>query len=351
MKKDNNTIPIQNIYYMICYAWDILIETDKQNKDTEQFDNIYNLLSKILIDNLTVLIKRGFYKSYINYIEELSNVRGKIDINKTVKYNLFAKKKLVCQYDELSTDIYLNQMINYTIKKLLKCNSLHNKYVVKLKEISNYFLEVGEKEPTKENISKITYNKNNRHYRVIINICILIYEGLITKEKEGNIIFSEFIKDEKMASLYENFVLNFYRKNLNNTAFYYPVSNKIKWDLTYETSNDVYLPEMITDIVLRKKNNESMLIIDTKFYKDALKSKSTYSSKKLYSPNLYQIYAYINNVKNTNNVSGMLLYPTTTIDLDLSYLINNKYILIKTINLNQSWIDIEKRLLDIGTNW
>ena len=36
-------IPIRNIYYMLCYAYDILKQGDNVNLSNEDFDNIYDL--------------------------------------------------------------------------------------------------------------------------------------------------------------------------------------------------------------------------------------------------------------------------------------------------------------------
>lgn len=46
---------------------------------------------------------------------------------------------------------------------------------------------------------------------MLINISQLIYQGLITNEMDNEFSFSDFVRDNQMAKLYERFVLNFYR--------------------------------------------------------------------------------------------------------------------------------------------
>lgn len=40
-------IPIRNIYHMLCYAWNVLDQSDNIFLDSEKFDNIYNLFARI----------------------------------------------------------------------------------------------------------------------------------------------------------------------------------------------------------------------------------------------------------------------------------------------------------------
>ena len=82
---------------------------------------------------------------------------------------------------------------------------------------------------------------------------------------------------------------------------------QVKWDLPSDTEESMirFLPVMQTDIFLRYK--EQILIIDTKYYGHTMQMQ--YDKATLHSGNMYQIFTYVKNqdVKNTGNVSGMLL--------------------------------------------
>jgi len=53
-------IPIQNIYYLLCYAWDKLEE--KEIVDVEPLDStsLADLFARVLINGTNHLLKRGF---------------------------------------------------------------------------------------------------------------------------------------------------------------------------------------------------------------------------------------------------------------------------------------------------
>lgn len=56
-------IPIQNVYYMLSYAFQVLNEQGYKNIATEQFDNTAELCAAILTKGVAFLLKRGWVKS------------------------------------------------------------------------------------------------------------------------------------------------------------------------------------------------------------------------------------------------------------------------------------------------
>ena len=69
-------IPIQNIYYMLSYAFQILNEQGYKNIATEQFNNTAELMAAILEKGIAIQLKRGLGKEYISQTEALSSLRG-----------------------------------------------------------------------------------------------------------------------------------------------------------------------------------------------------------------------------------------------------------------------------------
>lgn len=78
---------------MLCYAWD---NTLKQEGEAllgkEAFENIYNLLTAILIQEVKKLRKSGLARGYIEHSEEIPMIRGRIDLNSTIKRAITYKK-------------------------------------------------------------------------------------------------------------------------------------------------------------------------------------------------------------------------------------------------------------------
>ena len=74
-------IPIENIYYLLCYAWNKLDEKDHVSVSVDDKTEILDLLSKVLINGTRILLKRGLDKNYISQTNELTGVKGKLELS------------------------------------------------------------------------------------------------------------------------------------------------------------------------------------------------------------------------------------------------------------------------------
>lgn len=286
---------------------------------------------------------------YIEENNEVSTLKGKINISDSVKHQTFTKGSMICQFDDFSKDIILNQIVKTTINILIKSPQLDTGLKNKLLKIRLHFGDIKEIRLSKGLFTSLRYNRNNYHYRMLINISALIYEGLLTNEDGEEFTFSDFIRDRQMANLYERFVLNFYKKHLDGLK-YNVHAPKLKWNLDEEISVEelALLPEMRTDIVVENKVNNSELIIDTKYYAQTLISSNWTDVEKVRTGHLYQIFAYISNSRFPGDIKGMLLYPTIEKEIDANFaILGGKGISIRTVNLDAEWIDIYNRLLSL----
>lgn len=345
---NNPKIPIRNIYYMLCYAWNVLEQSDSIFLGSEKFDNIYNLFARIYINGTSSLIKRGLNRYYIQEKEAVSTIKGKINISDSIKEQTFRNGRMICQYDNFSEDIKLNQIVKTTINILIKSSKLDTDLRNKLLKLKLYFSDIKDIRFSKALFSSLRYNRNNYHYRMLINISQLIYQGLITNEAENEFSFSDFVRDRQMSKLYEKFVLNFYRTHLDE-RIYTVHAPKLKWNLDEDVIEEdlSLLPEMRTDIVIENKVENTQLIIDTKYYAQTLVTSNWTDIEKVRTGHLFQIFAYVNNSDFLGDVKGMLLYPTIDKEINANLPIGGKIIGIRTLNIDTEWNEISDRLLSI----
>ena len=107
-----------------------------------------------------------------------------------------------------------------------------------------------------------------------MKICELINDNYLTDESDGKKVFQDFTRERKqMQYLFESFVANFYKKHKSEHDYKYVYSQKrVKWyNLSSDEESNQYLPTMQPDIILDGENRK--VILDTKYYKEALKEK------------------------------------------------------------------------------
>lgn len=343
----SSNIRIKNIYYMLSYAYQNLKESGFKSIEYENFENIHDLLAAILIKGASGQIKRGLNKDYISYSENLSSLKGKIDISSSIKQQTLKSKKMICHYDIFFEDTLHNQIIKTTMLLLLRHGelNLHNKKSIH--KLLLFFANIKDIHPFRINWSAVSYHRNNATYKMLINICQLIINGMLLSTSDGKYKMSQFIDDQHMHRLYEKFVLGYYVREypeLSASASY------INWNLE-DGADKLHLPVMKSDVTLTKGNKT--IIIDTKYYGRTMQYNSLFNSTSIISGNLYQIYTYVKNkdVNNTGNVIGVLLYAKTDEEItpDNDYVIGGNKIRVKTLNLGGSWEDIKTQLDNISS--
>ena len=108
---EDKHIFIKNIYYMLSYAFSTLRESVYEDVQKESFDSIYNLFAAILSKGIGLQLKQGLYREYVNCVEDLAVVRGKIDMSGTIRNRLAHRAQVTCDFDELSQNNLFNQIL------------------------------------------------------------------------------------------------------------------------------------------------------------------------------------------------------------------------------------------------
>ena len=345
MIKDKS-IFIKNIYYMLAYAYQSLQQENYKDIATEKFDNVHNLLAAILAKGVALQLKQGLYREYVNHQDNLMLLRGKINIHGSIKNKIMRKQLLTCDYDLLSENNLLNQIIKTTIVLLIRLANVKEKYKNELRKELLFFNNVDTLEVKSIKWSNLMFQRNNRNYQLLVGICQLIIEGLLLTTESGVYRLQSWIDEQRMCHLYEKFILEYYKKH-------YPVLSvkaaQIPWGLDDGVS--YMLPKMQSDITLRKGN--MVLIIDAKYYNHTMQI--NFSKRSLISHNLYQIFTYVKNYaysfgEHENKVSGMLLYAKTDEEIqpDNVYQMHGNQISVKTLDLNKDFFEIKQQLARIA---
>ena len=355
-------IPIQNMYYILCYAWGMGEMCSKVNIGVEQCNSVANLLVHVLLNVTNDLLKRGLSQGYSVYGSEIDGVKGKINISETLKLSRCRQGRTYCNYDELSSDILFNQIIYSTLQNALKIRSLSDQNECRMLTTIRKMPRVKRIQLSESVFKSVGLHRNNTYYQFAINICHLLYQSLLPDESHtGMWDFANLLDDERaMNRIFENFMMNFYKQECRLD---YPDVGRshIRFQLTpfgmtfAKSTDEAYrlLPMMETDVTLYNPRTKKKIILDAKYYKETLASRYGEGGK-IRREHLSQILTYVMNQENdtaphTKDTKGILVYPTINTELDVSYVYKdtNHIIRVSTVNLNQDWQMIEQRLKEI----
>lgn len=351
-------VPIENIFYMLSYVWeraDLFKDSYLDNNDDFRSNDI---VASIFLKNIVSYLKIGLYREYQVINEEIKGIKGKVDFKNSINNLSFENSKAFCEYDDFQENNLINQIIKSTAYKVYNLDEINQDIKGQINNVLLRFNNV-EMIDISDEMFNINFNKQNYYSYETIKICEIIKNMTMISEKAGKYkFFNCFEDDKKLAKLFEMFIFKFYKSHEKSTKMKASFQNQITWNV--EGVEKKWLPRMELDILLQ--NKEEVVIIDTKYYENFYNSDSRYeqSSKKLISPNLYQMFAYINNYETDKRLKGILLYPKsyTGEKADFNYELNriseskieHSNMMIKTIDLEHNWRNIELDLINIVKN-
>jgi len=338
-----SAVPIQNVYYLLCYAWNKLEEGEVVDIGAINSTRLVDLFAKVLAGGTHHLIRRGFDRGYLSFAEDAGRVKGKVDFALSLKRNLLARGSAHCLFDELDYNVLHNRILKTTVSRLIYADELDDRLREELREVSRWLREVEPVRLTTQVFRRVQLHRNNQFYAFLLNICELVYHHLLVDERGGRGRFRDFLRDEAaMAGLFEAFVRNFYRLEQDELKV---MSLKIDWQARYdEPTAGLLLPEMRTDVCL--VGGRRRVIIECKYYKETLQK--NWGKSSVHSQHLYQLFAYLKNKEvdpGWEQCDGVLLYPTVGMPLHLTYEISGHRVQVKTVNLDQDWRGIEEDML------
>ena len=200
---EDKGILIQNIYYMLSYAFQVLKQENYREIAGEPFENIQDLFAAILAKGIAQQLKRGLYREYIPKTENLSVLRGKLDIQETLNNRLRQRRQLGCEYDELSENNIYNQILRTTADILIRDPGVAAERRQALKRVILFFDGIDTIDPSAIHWNTLGYHRSNQTYRMLMNICYFVLDGMLQTTEQGQHRMREF-SDEHMAQRLKN---------------------------------------------------------------------------------------------------------------------------------------------------
>jgi 5-methylcytosine-specific restriction enzyme subunit McrC len=380
------------------------------------FEHIHDLYAAFISWGISRLIQRGLCGGYVQKEDKLNTVRGKILISETIRGLDFLQGQMTCAYDEFIDDNPINQALKSVIVLLLKHSDVNKENKIPLRKSLCYFSHVTDIHPAGINWRNINSHSKDILYQTILSLCELCVKSLLLTTSESSDLpktvktkdWSSIYNKKDYNKLYEDFVAAFYKLHYKNTKTEVKSQALINWITTPEMQESItHNGEEVRDLLGRMKpdvillNEDTCIILDTKWYKEILKNRnypgSNYpgsnklddsendeddyenhlvdsfeekesqsvqnngneSKLRFAQGNLYQMFAYVKNFPQIYNkkeyenykdakIVGILLYAQTDKTRGKAkYEIGGNIIMVKTLNLNRDWCAIEEELKNI----
>lgn len=177
-------------------------------------ENLKELFITVFVKNLIQCFERSGYFQYEEKTENLSSIKGKLDIKDyyTRKYANGVLDKFQCTYSSFEFDNLLNRIIKYTCKKIISDTRPSNQKAIRL--ILTKLSDVEDVRCTPKDCDKIKLGKMNSKYRVILSMCKMFLLNSTSTYKVDNSESFCFLFPTDV--LFEGFISGFIQEIIGN---------------------------------------------------------------------------------------------------------------------------------------
>lgn len=338
-------IPVQNLYYLLSYAWDLLSEQDAAPMALDETRTAPDMLAMMLGGGIEMLGRRGLFRNYQPRVEETSRLKGRIDFVGSIRRLQHRQARMVCHFDELGTDNLVNGILRTTLDRLLSSRSIAPLVRQRLQDAAPVLWDVPPVPLNRGAFRRAAAARPPRRYRMALAVCELLYEVAQPAPDGRTHEFVDPWSKDVMHVLFEEFVRNFFSRHLPEASVR---RRQYAWDARGNTQEaKALLPVMETDVTIEWADG-SCLVLDCKCYGSSFAL--SYGKPKLHSSNLYQMAAYMHHhplrVPDAK-ICGVLLYPAVNAHFLHLYDFMGRRLSVASVDLNQRWENIHARLLEI----
>jgi 5-methylcytosine-specific restriction enzyme subunit McrC len=273
------------------------------DRTLSQFEKVdlSHLLAHLFVTELYKALKRGIYRGYEQKQENLPHLKGRLMISPHLLKNGNHSIHAFCEYDELSTNVDLNQVLKAALKvvqPIIQQNTIRTQSMM----MYELFDEVDDRNIDKSMLENIQINRQNQHYEGVLQLAIAILQSTsMTTGFNQQAAFSFLFK---MNDLFEGYVGECLKRVIAPTGYKLDLQHKEKRLLINVHSGRSNI-SLKPDFVISKNEADGptpVLVLDTKWKRIFNGTQMTYNQA-----DLYQMYAYITAYKSSERC--ILLYP------------------------------------------
>lgn len=333
-------VPIRNLFVLLSYAENLPELVNSKNEVDEELIT-YDFICNQFLKEVKLVNRRGLVKDYVATTEPTNRLSGRMIMEESIPYIISKKPIVVCEKDEYTANIRINQLIKSTLKSITLNRHVKQETKSRSFKYMELMSEVAAPPLTKSSFAKLTFSRHNGHYKRVLQIALLLHELTLLSHKNGNwSLFSAELDERSLNGIFEKFLFNFYKLEQKN---YRVKAEGMQWKLE---GNKAFLPGMRTDVSLVHKNKREKIIIDAKFYKNVFQVH--HGKPSFHSHNMYQLFTYLMHQDTDLQLRGVLIYPFNSDEVDEQYIWNERMTMeIMTLDLSESWAVIYQKLIKV----
>jgi 5-methylcytosine-specific restriction enzyme subunit McrC len=247
-------VDIANLFRMLEYAWRLKSFRFLEGLiGCDSLDDFYERLANLLAHRIDDRARRGFYRTYLSETEPLAFIRGRVDVRRATRIPWATR--LTCCYEEHTGDIEDNQLLAWTIWRIVRSGICTERILPALRRTHRVLQGVASLVPfgAGDCLGRL-YHRLNDDYEPLHALCRFFLANSGPAHETGDRMTVPFVVD--MARLFELFVAEW-------LCAHSPPDHDIKPQYVVAIGNGTKFK--IDIVLLEAATGTPLSVIDTKY--------------------------------------------------------------------------------------
>lgn len=308
-----------------------------------QKNTLLDILIRLFADRLLVEARRGLPRTYLAQAEDLSALRGRLDVIRQFTHHAVRPDRLACRFDSLMPDTPLLRIMKACVM-MLRYHARTLETQRRLDELRFLFAEVSDVPVDALPWALVRIDRTSRRWETLLGLAKLFLKREWQRTNHDARGAQGITLLFAMNDLFETYIAALTRRALRNTEMNVHTQGGLLYCLIEQGDGGRKRFQTTPDILI-KRDGQTVLVIDTKWKRIA---RNTEDSKRGVSQaDVYQMMAY---ARLYRCPEVMLLYPhhvglgAETLDAAYGILEGNERLWIASVDLVSGEAAIVERL-------
>jgi 5-methylcytosine-specific restriction enzyme subunit McrC len=159
----------ERLVHMLAVALDLEIDGGSMTELNWQREHLLEILIGLFTRKLAAAVRQGMPRQYLAQADDLRALRGRLDVVRQFSIHAANPSRLACRFDELSTDIPLNQIMKAAVHKLRGlARSPDNRR--RLAELDFTYADVSVIPPSSLRWDAVAIDRTNSRWRQLLSL-------------------------------------------------------------------------------------------------------------------------------------------------------------------------------------